>query len=87
MATNNNNNNNNSTNWRWVLHGAYELKQEKLEARLTRKWGPFDYHVTVRTEFLFYCRFQPTQAFAQFQNDQYTFLVPIDAKKVNHGLI
>jgi len=54
MATNNSNNNNNSTNWRWVLHGAYELRQEKLEARLTKKWGHRNYHVTVRTEFLLF---------------------------------
>lgn len=47
MATNSDD----AATWRWVTKDAYELKQEKLEARLRKKWGLYNYHVTVRTCF------------------------------------
>jgi hypothetical protein len=47
MATDNND----AAAWRWVTKDAYELKEADLEARLKKKWGRYNYHVTVRTCF------------------------------------
>lgn len=74
---------NNFAGWRRIQKNAYELEQNILEARLSRKWGSYDFEVKVSPRFLRpYVEKGICSNLAQFYNDQYTFLVPNNATQV-----